>query len=114
MKSAHETLSIVEYVRHRTMMTPVSPLRTKFIHIRLSYGTIHRSFEIIFEWELSTDWNAIPKLYSRGDQPAAHEPLAVVARCQAKFLTSRHVHMHRVIFYVSKTLRKLRGLVFGV
>jgi len=23
------------------------------------------------------------------------------ARCQAKFLTSRHVHMHKVIFYIS-------------
>jgi len=28
-------------------------------------------------------------------------------RCQAKFLTSRHVRMHRVIFYISNTLRKL-------
>jgi len=37
-------------------------------------------------------------------------------RCQAKFLTSRHVRMHRVVFYISKTLRKLMiralGLVF--
>jgi len=27
--------------------------------------------------------------------------------CQAKFLTSRHARMHRVIFYTSNTLRKL-------
>ena len=37
-------------------------------------------------------------------------------RCQAKFLTSRHVRMHRVIFYTSNTHRKLmiraQGLVF--
>jgi len=38
------------------------------------------------------------------------------SRRQAKFLTSRHVRMHRVIFYISNTLRKLmvkaQGLVF--
>jgi len=28
-------------------------------------------------------------------------------RCQAEFLTSRYVRMHRVIFYKSNTLRKL-------
>jgi len=28
-------------------------------------------------------------------------------RCHAKFLTSRHVRMHRVIFYISNMLRKL-------
>jgi len=28
-------------------------------------------------------------------------------RCQAKFLTSRHVRMHRAIFCISNTLRKL-------
>jgi len=28
-------------------------------------------------------------------------------RCQAKFLTSRHVLMHRVIFYISNRPRKL-------
>jgi len=37
-------------------------------------------------------------------------------RCQAKFLTSRHVRMHRAIFYISHTLIKLmiraQGLVF--
>ena len=35
----------------------------------------------------------------------------------AKFLTSRHVRVHRVIFYISNTLRKLmikaKGSVFG-
>jgi len=35
-------------------------------------------------------------------------PMAtVLVRCQAKFLTSRHVSMHRVIFNISNTLRKL-------
>jgi len=33
--------------------------------------------------------------------------LTLPLRCQAKFLTSRHVRKHRVIFYVSNTLRKL-------
>ena len=37
-------------------------------------------------------------------------------RCQAKCLTLRHVRMHRVIFYISNTLRKpmiiAQGLVF--
>ena len=28
-------------------------------------------------------------------------------RCHPKFLTSRHVRMHRVIFYISNTLTKL-------
>jgi len=28
-------------------------------------------------------------------------------RCQAKFLTSHYVHMHRVIFYIPNTLIKL-------
>jgi len=28
-------------------------------------------------------------------------------RCQAKFLTSRHIRMHRATFYISNTLRKL-------
>ena len=36
-------------------------------------------------------------------------------RCQAKFLTSRHVRMHKVVFHISNTLRKLmiraQGLV---
>jgi len=29
------------------------------------------------------------------------------ARCQAKFLTSCHVRVHKVLFYISNTLRKL-------
>jgi len=28
-------------------------------------------------------------------------------RCQVKFLTSRHVRMHTMIFYIANTLRKL-------
>ena len=53
--------------------------------------------------------------------PAAQAEVAVVTfshsdstpdpkffiRCQAKFLTSRHVHMRKVLFYISNTLRKL-------
>jgi len=35
------------------MITPVSPLRARLIHISPSYWTIYRSFEIILEWKLS-------------------------------------------------------------
>jgi len=33
--------------------------------------------------------------------------LSCSCRCQAIFLTSRHVPMQRVIFYISNTLRKV-------
>jgi len=35
------------------MIPPVSPLRTRLIHINTSYWTIFRAFEIILKWELS-------------------------------------------------------------
>jgi len=38
---------------HKAVITPVSTLRTKLIHISSSYWTIYRSFETILEWELS-------------------------------------------------------------
>ena len=34
--------------------------------------------------------------------------------CQAKFLTSRHVRRHTVIFYISNTLRKLMVRAYGL
>jgi len=37
------------------MITPVIPLRTSLIRITQRYWTIYRSFEIIFEWELSIE-----------------------------------------------------------
>ena len=40
---------LLRNVRHRAMTTPVSPLRTRLIHISPSYWTISRSFEIILE-----------------------------------------------------------------
>jgi len=36
-------------LRHRAMITPVSPLRTRLIHISPSYRKSYRSFEIIPE-----------------------------------------------------------------
>jgi len=36
--------------RHRAMITPVSPVRTRLIHISPSYSTICGSFEISIEW----------------------------------------------------------------
>jgi len=45
-----------------------------------------------------------------------HFESRILIRCQAKFLTSRHVRMNKVIFYISNTPRKLiiraQGLVF--
>jgi len=41
--------SLLSNVRHRAMLTPVSPLRTRLIHISPSCWTIYRSFEIILE-----------------------------------------------------------------
>jgi len=35
------------------MVTPVSPLRTRLIHISSSFWKIYRSLEIILKWELS-------------------------------------------------------------
>jgi len=43
------TSSLLSNARHRTMITPISPLLTSLIHISPSYWTIHRSFEIILE-----------------------------------------------------------------
>jgi len=40
---------LLSNVRHRPMITPVSPLLTRLIHISPSCWTIYRSFEIIFE-----------------------------------------------------------------
>jgi len=50
------TRPLLRDVRHKAMITPVNPLRTKLIHISPSYWTIYRSFEIILEWELSIGW----------------------------------------------------------
>jgi len=36
-------------IRHRAMITPVSPLLTRLIHISPSYWTIYCSFEIILK-----------------------------------------------------------------
>jgi len=43
------TSLLLSNVRHRAMRTPVGPLRTRLIHIRPSYWTLFRSFEIILE-----------------------------------------------------------------
>jgi len=40
--------------------------------------------------------------------------MQVESQCQAKFLTSRHVHVHRVLFYMSNTLRKLMIRAYGL
>jgi len=48
------TSPLLSNVRHRAMLTPVSPLRTRLIHISPSCWTIYRSFEIILKMELST------------------------------------------------------------
>jgi len=63
-----------------------------------------------FECKIKKTKNVLNET-SRAQQRWSRSP------CQAKFLTSRHVHMHRVIFYIQKTLAektddKGSGLVF--
>jgi len=41
---------LLHYARHRAMITPVSPVRTRLIYISPNSRTIYRSFEIILEW----------------------------------------------------------------
>ena len=43
------TSTLLSNVRHRAMLTPVSPLRTRLIHISPSCWTIYHSFEIILK-----------------------------------------------------------------
>ena len=43
------TSSLLSNVRHRAVITPVSPLRARLIHISPCCWTIYRSFEIILE-----------------------------------------------------------------
>jgi len=47
------TRQLLRNIRHTAMITPVSSLRTKLIHICPSYWTIYRSFEMNLEWDLS-------------------------------------------------------------
>jgi len=44
---------LLRNARHRAMIMPVSPVRTRLIHISLSCWTIYRLFEINLEWEPS-------------------------------------------------------------
>ena len=48
-----ETRRLLRNARHRAIITPVNPLRTRLIHISPSYKTIYRSFEIILKRETS-------------------------------------------------------------
>jgi len=47
------TRPLLRNVRHRTMITPVGPLRCRLIHISPSYWAIYRLFKVIFEWEIT-------------------------------------------------------------
>jgi len=53
------TRLLLRDARHRSMITPVNPLRLRLIHICPSYRTVYRSFEIILEWVLSIGFVAI-------------------------------------------------------
>jgi len=46
------TRPLLPNIRHSVMITPISPLHTRLIHIIPSYWTIHRSFEVILECQL--------------------------------------------------------------
>jgi len=48
------TRSLLRNARHRTMITPVNPLRLRLIDISPSYRKVCRSFEIILGWVLFT------------------------------------------------------------
>ena len=63
----------------------MDPTRRKCVHV---------PFEIV---------RAFP-VFHTGTRP---KPNLHCIRCQAKFLTPRHVRTHRVIFFISNTLRKL-------
>ena len=41
---------LLRIARHRAMITPVSSVRTRLIHISPNSRTIYRSFEFILEW----------------------------------------------------------------
>jgi len=43
------TSPLLNNAHHRAVITPVSPPRARLIHIRPSYWTTYRSFEIILE-----------------------------------------------------------------
>jgi len=47
------TCPLLRKARHKAMITPVSPLRTRRIYISQICWTIYCSFEINLEWELS-------------------------------------------------------------
>jgi len=47
------TRPLLRNVRHRAVVTPVSPLRIRLNHVNSSYWIIYRSLEIILAWELS-------------------------------------------------------------
>jgi len=54
MISSHENLPLLRNARHNAMVTPVSLLRTRLIHIITRVAVqFYASFEIILEWELS-------------------------------------------------------------
>jgi len=44
------TCPLLRNVRHRYLITLITPLRTRFIRISPSFWTIYSSFEINLEW----------------------------------------------------------------
>jgi len=58
------THRLLRNIRHRAMITPVRPLRTRIIYISPSYWTVYHSFEIILEWDCPLDWNSKSMFYA--------------------------------------------------
>ena len=55
---------LLRIARHRSMVTPVSPVRTRLIHISPNSRTIYRSFEIL-------EWGPVAKLTGGQSPPRA-------------------------------------------
>jgi len=53
MRSINVISPLLTNVRHRAMITPVSPLLTRLFHISLSYWKIIVRLKLLSEWELS-------------------------------------------------------------
>ena len=65
MRSSYDYSPLLRNVRHRAVITPVSPLLTRLIRISPSCWTINRSFEIILNnWKHPLDWISNSMFYT--------------------------------------------------
>jgi len=70
------TSPLLRNVRHRAMITPVSPLLTRLIRISPSCWTVHGSFEIIVEnGNCPLDWTSTPMFYANSLLQKTYSPI---------------------------------------